>query len=222
MKLRKEFKDPMVIVLCCLLCFLTLGSLISGKKSKAKYIIGIDVKDSGYEGLVNEVDVIKEISSRLVDKLNDNELYDVVVNEGSINNRVDGYDECNVVLSLMADGSASEETSGTYIYVNDNNSDYHDESVKFGKAIQKNFDGSLVKYLYYNEVSNDTYAYKIVDIDNSEDLDTFAIMERVDKPVVVFNAFYVTNSDEVNKYANSDGYELIATNLYNSICDNYR
>lgn len=238
---KVNFKDPMVIILACLLVFLTCGTALggcSGKTGGHRVVIELDAAyggdNTGYEGLVSEADVSESIVSALRDKMSEDKHFTVLLthqpgSSASVKERAEkiNKDKPDLVLSIRADGSMDASASGQTVYADIPSSDYHEDSLKAANAVVKAFTSDnwtpSVKYRYYQPFENDEFTILDVNSDDTKDykLDTWDLMSACDVPVVISNQFYVTNQSDVDTWANESGYDKAAEAYYQALKDLY-
>ena len=239
---KKEFqlnlKDPMVIILIVLLVFLTFGTALGGCHSENQKVIELDAAyggdNTGYAGIVKEADVTQKTVDALAELLEKDGSYKVVLTHesgtsASVSERVRKIqeDHPDFVLSIHAGGSPDASATGQYIYADIPGNQNHDTSLKLAEFIRKSFTTDNWKpqtgYLYYQPFDDNTFQVKQVASDDTKDykLDTWDLMEKADVPVVVSDAFHVTNQSDVDTWANDKGYQKAAENYYKAIRDYY-
>lgn len=233
------WKDPIVMILCAILIFLTFGSAFGACTGTLKNAVTVELDaaygggDTGYQGLVNEADVTENIVNDLEALLKKDRRFKVLRSHeagtaATVAERAEKINKDNplFVLSVHADGSPNAELSGMHVYAEIPSEKYHEASLRLAQAVADTFksDDWTVDtgYLYfqpYEETGN--YELKFVTSDDLTDykLDTFALMKQCDMPVVVTNQFYVTNQADVDKWANDAGYQQAAQDLYDALCD---
>lgn len=233
------WKDPIVILLCCILIFLTAGSTMNAFSGVSKNAVRVELDaafggdDKGYQGIVTEADVTENITNQLEQILKKDKRFSVsrtheAGTTASLTQRLNKIEEDDpmVVLSIHADGHPNADLSGMHVYAKTPTEKNHEASLKLADAVASNCQSDSwtvsTGYLYYQ--LNDTtgnYEMKFVGEEDTTDykLDSFSLMKQCDLPVVVTNQFYVTSQTDVDRWANSDGYYEAAVNLYNALCD---
>lgn len=236
--LKENLKDPMVIILTVLLVFLTCGTALGGCHSQNQKVIELDAAyggdNTGYAGIVKEADVTQKTVDALSALLEKDGNYRVELTHeagtsSSVDQRADKIqkDKPDFVLSIHAGGSPDASVSGQYIYADIPTDQNHDASLKLADFIQKAFTNDSWKpqkgYLYYQPFDDNTFQLKQVSSDDTKDykLDTWELMEKTDVPVVISDAFHVTNQSDVDTWANDKGYQKAAENYYKAIRDYY-
>lgn len=236
-KLKLNWKDPMVMILSCLLIFLTCGTAIAGCKGK-QVVIELDAAfggdNTGYQGIINESDFTQAVVNKLAELLNEDSHFEVLLThaEGessSVAERAEkiNNDKPDLVLSIHADGTPDTSRSGQIIYADIPTSTSHEESLNLANAIKTAFTSDTwtpsVSYLYYEPFDDDSYQLNIVDASDTTDyaLETWDLMEQVDVPVVISNQIYVTNQSDIDAWANDDGYTKAAELYYSALLEYY-
>ena len=233
-----DWKNPIVILLCIILLFLTAGSTISACTGANKNAVRVELDaafggdDKGYEGIVNEAVVSENIVNELETLLKKDRRFKVnrtheAGTTATLAQRIEkiNTDDPMIVLSIHADGHPNADLSGMHVYAKTPTQKNHEASLKLADNIASSFDEEnwpvSTGYLYYS-LNNTTgnYEMKFVKEDDITDykLDSFSLMKECNLPVVVDNQFYVTNQGDVDRWANKDGYEEAAINLYNALC----
>ncbi len=231
-----QWKDPLVVILCGLLVFLTIGSFFSGcgsrsQKSGIKVVIDA-AKGNAWEGEVNEADATAAVKDELVSRLESDGRFIVYdAGSGSVADRVNeiNKDNVDVVLSIRADGSPDQTKSGTYAYAQLPETKTHDASLKLAQDVISSFDEdkrtAQAGYLYFEELKDDVYNPVFVeagqDTSDYDGKDTLELLEKCEVPAVSVNVLYVSNEDDVKTYGNEDGYSTLAKNLYRALCEYY-
>lgn len=235
---KPDPKDPMVIILVILLVFLTCGTAFGGCVNHNRKVIELDAAyggdNSGYAGIVKEADVTQKTVDALVKLLNEDGGYDVKLTHeagtsASVKERSAkiNRDKPDFVLSIHADGSPDASLSGQYIYADIPTDSHHADSLKLADFIKKAFTDETWKpqagYLYYQPFDHNTFQLKQVGEDDTRDykLDTWDLMKQCDAPVVISDAFHVSNQADVDTWANDKGYQKAAENYYKAIRDYY-
>lgn len=234
-----EWKDPIVVILCMILIFLTAGSTWNVVTGKAKNAVKVELdavyggEDLGYQGIVNEAEVSENIVNDLEALLKKDRRFEVyrtheAGTSAAVSDRIAKIekDDPMFVVSVHADGHPNAELTGMHIYAMPPANKNHDASLKLANAIASTFTdgtwGVSTGYLYYQQIDqSENYEMKFVAADDTTDyqLDTFELMKQADVPVVVTNQFYVTNQANVDQWANEEGYQKAAQNIYDAICD---
>lgn len=232
------WKDPIVVLLCILLIFLTAGSTLSACSGNRKSVIKITLdaafggEDTGYEGIMNEAEATEKIVVQLQELLKNDGNFQVSLTHEtketlSVKERAVKVNEEHpqYVLSIHADGSPNAELNGTRVYANIPSSKYNEVSLRFAKQVASAFSSEDKtvdpQYLYYQPYEDtETYEMKYVSTDDTTDykLDTWELMKQCNAPVVIVNAFYVTSQTDVETWNTDEGYKKIADNLYTAIC----
>lgn len=233
-----DWKDLIVILLCVILLFLTAGSTMSACTGANKNAVRVELDaafggtDKGYEGIVNEADVSENIVNELEALLKKDRRFKVYRTHeagttATLAERLEkiNKDDPMIVLSIHADGHPNTDLSGMHVYAKTPTQKNHEASLKLADNVASSFDEEnwpvSTGYLYYS-LNNTTgnYEMKFVKEDDITDykLDSFSLMKECNLPVVVDNQFYVTNQGDVDRWANKDGYEEAAINLYNALC----
>jgi N-acetylmuramoyl-L-alanine amidase len=233
------WKDPIVILLCILLVFLTFGSTMSACSGASQNRVRIELdaayggSDTGYQGIVNEADVCQNIVTDLQALLKKDKRFQVLLSHeagtsSSVSERAKKINQDNplFVISIHADGNPNAALSGMHVYADIPSSKNHEASLRLAQAAANAFTAEdwpvSTGYLYYQPYESDgTYEMKFVSSEDTSDyqLDTLALMKQCDMPVIVTNQFYVTNETDVSTWANEDGYQKAAQKLYYAICD---
>lgn len=231
-------KDPMVIILVILLVFLTCGTALGGFTGGNRKVIELDAAyggdNSGYAGIVKEADVTQKTVDALQSLLNQDGNYEVkLTHEAGTSSSVEDRaakirkDHPDFVLSVHAGGSPDASVSGQYIYADIPSDADHADSLKLADFICKAFTDDTWKpqtgYLYYQPFDNNTFQIKQIPEDDTKDykLDTWDLMQKCDVPVVISDAFRVSNQSDVDTWANEKGYQKAAENYYKAIRDYY-
>lgn len=237
MKIKKQWKDPMVIILVILLVFLTVGTAISGCNG-SKIVIELDAayggEDTGYQGIINESDFSESVVEKLATLLKDDSHFEVLLTHESgetstveeRSNKIN-QDQPDIVLSIQASGTPDTSRSGQEIYADIPSESTHDKSLKLAKAIAESFTSSTwtptVNYLYYQPFDDDSYQLEIIDSTDTTDyqLETWELMEKCDVPVVVSDQIYVTNQSDIDTWASEANYQKAAECYYSAIKSYY-
>lgn len=237
MSKKLKFKDPMLVILVILLVFLTTGSFIQGIMPK-KTLIELDASyggsETGYQGIINEADYTEEVVSRLSKLLKSDSHFEVLLTHSSdetssMKERIEkiNQDAPDAVISIHATGTPDTSKSGMNVYADIPTSSTHDISLGLAKSIT---DAFLIdewvpalEYLYYKPYDDDSYQVQTVSSDDTTDyeLETWGMMEKCDVPVIVVNQIYVTNQNDIDTWANEDGYTKAAELYYQAIRSYY-
>lgn len=237
MKIKKQWKDPMVIILVILLVFLTVGTAISGCNG-SKIVIELDAayggEDTGYQGIINESDFAESVVEKLAALLNDDSHFEVLLTHESgetstveeRSNKIN-QDQPDIVLSIQASGTPDTSRSGQEIYADIPSDSTHDQSLKLAQAIAESFTSSTwtptVNYLYYKPFDDDSYQLEIIDSSDTTDyqLETWELMGKCDVPVVISDQIYVTNQSDIDTWASEANYQKAAECYYSAIKNYY-
>jgi N-acetylmuramoyl-L-alanine amidase len=234
-----RWKDPIVIVLCTILVFLTFGSAMGVATGVSKNAVKVEIDaayggtDTGYEGIVNEADVTENIVNELEKLLKNDRRFKVYRTHAagtalSVAERAAKIkkDDPMVVVSVHADGSPNIDLSGMHVYAEVPGNANHEASLNLANCISKAFTSetwpAYTGYLYYQPTDTENqYELKYVPASDTADyhMDTFELMKQCDMPVVVTSQFYVTNQSDVDQWASSDGYYKAAVDLYDALCE---
>lgn len=236
-KLKSYMRDPMVIILAMLLVFITFGAGFAGCKADTK-VIALDAafggKDTGYQGIINEADFTESVVEKLAALLEkDNHFQVLLTHEASesvpVSQRAEKINQtkADIVLSIHASGTPDATKSGQIVYADIPTKQTHDDSLKLANAITKAFTSDTwtpsTSYLYYKPFEDDSYQLQIVSSDDTTDykLETWDLMEQCEAPVVISDQIYVTNQEDINTWANEDGYTKAAELYYEAIKEYY-
>lgn len=234
-----RWRDPIVMILCALLIFLTVGSTVNAFSGVNKNAVRIELDaayggdETGYEGLVKESEVTANIVNELESLLKKDKRFRVyrttaAGQTATLAERAAKIKKDNpmIVLSIHAGGSPNVDRSGMHVYAETPADKNHTASLKLANNIAGTFKDDTwtaeTGYLYYQPVEgSDQYELLFTGADDTKDyqLDTFGLMKQCDMPVVVTDQFYVTNEADVQRWANSDGYYDAAVKLYQALCD---
>lgn len=235
-KLKIDFRDPMVILLCCLLIFLSGGSLLFGN-AQGHFTLELDAAfggdNPGYTGFIDEASVNEKTVNALEDLLKQDERFTVLrthesatgaaVSETAEKIKADGPD---MVLSIHAGWSPSASDSGTRIYTDLPGTPGSQEAQKFAQEIQKAFSAedwnASLNYLYYHQAQGNTWTVDIRDMaaeqPSEESPSTWTLFEKTDVPCVIAEQFFISNKADIERWNNDQGYQLIAQKYYSAIC----
>lgn len=233
MKIKKQWKDPMVIILVILLVFLTIGTAISGMHG-SKIIIALDAayggEETGYQGIINESDFAESVVEKLATLLNEDSHFEVLLTHesgttSSLEERINkiNQNQPDIVLRIQASGTPDTSRSGQEIYADIPSSTSHDQSLKLAQCIAESFTSSswnpTVDYLYYQPFDDDSYQLEIIDSTDTTDyqLETWELMEKCNVPVVISDQIYVTNQSDIDLWASEASYQKAAENYYSAI-----
>ncbi len=237
MKIKKQWKDPMVIILVILLVFLTIGTALSGCH-QSKIVIALDAayggEDTGYQGIINESDFSQSVVEKLASLLEADSHFEVLLTHeagktSSVEERSQkiNQEQPDIVLSIQASGTPDTSRSGQEIYVDIPSSSTHDSSLKLAQAIAQSFTSSTwtpsVDYLYYKPFDDDSYQLEIIDSADTTDyqLETWELMEKCNVPVVISDQIYVTNQSDIDTWASESNYQKAAECYYSAIKNYY-
>lgn len=230
---KTELRDPMIIILACLLVFLTLGTGIHGcmQLTRDRKVICIDAAYggslNGFEGIVNEAEVTAKTADQLVSLLEEDRNYRVVRTTAgsSVESRLQEIEKLkpDLLLSIHAEGSM-DGRSGMRNSVQLKSSDHYDSSVKLAQCISDAFAGSTDTFtgtMYYQPLEDGMYARKDVDLSDSAVFtwDTWSIL-NCDCTAVVSDLCHVSDQSDVDLWCNDSGYET-AAKLYYEAIDGY-
>lgn len=233
-----EWKDPIVVLLCVILLFLTAGSTLNACTGSAKNAVRVELdaayggSETGYQGIVNEAEVSENIVNDLEALLKKDRRFKVFRTHeagtaATIAQRVAKIEKDNpmFVLSIHADGHPDADLTGMHVYAKTPSQKNYEASLKLADAVASSFVSDTwpvsTGYLYYQlDQASNTYQMKFVSEDDTTDykLDSFELMKQCSLPVVVTNQFYVTNQSDVSTWANTDGYQKAAEQLYHALC----
>ena len=230
-----EWKDPMVIILVCLLLFLVAGTSIKGclQLSVERKTVCIDGAFGGslkgYEGIVDEAEVTGKVAEELVTLLNKDRNFKVITTDrsASVLQRVEKIrkSDASLVLSIHADGSMDPSADGMRNSVMKTGDVHRDDSILFAQCIEKAFSSTV-------QVSNGTMLYEPLegDIVSRKDVpfsdttvytyDTWTIM-NCEKVTVVSDLCHVTSQKDVDTWCNEEGYRTAAQLYYQAIREYY-
>lgn len=234
---KLKLKDPMLVILAILLVFLTVGTFIQGIQPKT-IVVELDAAyggdETGYQGIINEADYTQEVVSRLASLLKKDSHFQVLLtNEdnqtSSMKERCEkiNQDIPDVVISIHATGTPDSTRNGMDVYADIPSSSTHDISLGLAKSITTSFTVDewipALEYLYYKPYDDDSYQVQLVSYEDTTDyeLETWEMMEKCDVPVVVVNQIYVTNQNDIDTWANEDGYTKAANLYYEAIRSYY-
>ena len=236
---KKRIADPMVILLAVLLLFIGTGTLFSGCSRKAERIrIELDAAfggdATGFAGFVNESEVTEAITDRLYSLLEQDDRFEVLrTHEAGTSASVAAKaekvnkDQPALLLSIHTGGVPDASVSGMTVYPDIPSHKSNAQSVKAAEAIADAFTAETwtpaLKYLYYKPFTEDSYQIMKADISDTTDyqLETWAILQKVDVPAVVVEQFYVSNQNDVTNWANAESYDNIAMQYYRALCKLY-
>lgn len=230
-----DWKDPMVMILVCLLVFLSAGTSIKGcmQMGFEKKTVCIDGAFGGslkgYEGLVDEAEVTGKTAEQLVSLLRKDRDFNVITTDRNtgVAERVEMIrnSDASLVLSIHADGSHDPSASGMRNSVMKNGDVHRDDSIRFAQCIEKAFTSIVT-------VSNGTMLYEPLegDIVSRKDVpfsdttvytyDTWDIMS-CEKVTVVSDLCHVTSQTDIDTWCSEEGYRKAAELYYQAIRDYY-
>lgn len=237
-KLKIDFRDPMVILLCCLLAFLTGGGLLGGTAhARGHYTVELDAAfggdNPGYTGFINEASVNEKTVDALEALLKQDERFTVLRTHDSgtgapISETAEKIkaDSPQLVLSIHAGWSPSASDSGTRIYTDLPGAAGSQEALKFAQEIQKAFAAedwsASLNYMYYHQAENDTWTVDIRPMDAEQPQEespvTWTLFEKTDVPCVITEQFFISNKADIERWNNEQGYQLIAEKYYTALC----
>lgn len=230
-----EWKDPMVIILVCLLVFLVTGTSIKGclQMTAERKTVCIDGafggSFKGYEGIVNEAEVTGKVVDELAALLEKDRDFKVIRTDRSktVSERVEMIrnTDASLVLSIHADGSLDPSASGMRNSVLKTGDVHRDDSIRFAQCIAAAFSESC-------EVDNGTMLYEPLEggVVSRKDTaltdttvytyDTWAIMD-CEKVTVVSDLCHVTSQKDVDTWCHEEGYRKAAGLYYQAIRNYY-
>jgi N-acetylmuramoyl-L-alanine amidase len=235
-KLKIDFRDPMVILLCCLLLFLSGGSLIGGN-AQTHFTLELDAAfggdNPGYTGLINEASVNEKTVDALEALLKQDERFTVLRTHESgtgapVSETAEKIkaDSPQMVLSIHAAWSPSASDSGTRIYTDLPGTAGSQEALKLGEEIRKAFAAedwnASLNYLYYHHTEGNTWTVDIRDVSaqqpEEESPATWTLFEKTDVPCVIVEQFFISNKADIERWNNEKGYQLTAQKYYSALC----
>ena len=238
--LKFRLKDPMVLILFCLLVFLTSGMTMKAceKKEIIRYRVELDAAyggdNPGLTGIINEADVNEKVINALEDLMVQDERFIVYRTHtaGSGASVLESAekikkDKPDLVLSIHAAYSPSSSQSGTRLYPSLEGS-AKTPSLKFAQEIFDEFEKEedwavSVNRLYYLQQAEGTVAVVIRDYTddfNEEDGNvTWTLLMKTDVPCVIAEQFFISSQADINRWDNEEGYRLIAEKYYSAFCD---
>ena len=213
------------------------SSVVTDEDRKNGIVVAIDPafggELTGYEGIMNEADFNEKVADALVEKLSENKRITVLRTHeagetASVDEKVEVIKEAKatVVLTICCAKSNNANTSGMNIYADKPTSEFNENSLKFAECIKQQFTEEdekepYVGYMYYEPVGGNTYQIKYAKADDTTDyeLETYRILEKSNTVGVVVEQIYITNEEQVNRWATEEGYNEIAERYYKAIKD---
>ena len=239
-KLKYDLNDPMVLILCALLFFLTVGCIFAGKASeRVVYSIELDAafggSNKGYTGLIAESDINEKTVNALEALLEKDDRFSVhrthpAGSEAAVTDSVAVIekDVPLLVLSIHGGWDPDAAVSGTRVYTDLPGRKGESEAKKFAQEICDAFNADDWKatrnYLYYHESKGGTYTVEVTDADaeqpagDGQDPVTWTLLEKTELPCVVVEQFFVSNENDISRWDNEEGYQLIAEKYYSALC----
>ena len=240
-KLKYSLNDPMVLLLTCILAFLTLGNAFSGCfMKKAAYSVALDAAfggdNSGYIGLINEASVNEKTVGAIEAILLKDERFAVYrthpagTGKAVLDTAADLNEERpQIVLSIHAGWNPDASMSGTRIYPDLKEHSGYGESKKLADLIQKAFTAedwqATVNQMYMHEQSDGTFKVEVIGMDETpaaaegERAPTWTLLEKCELPCVIVEQFFVSDKGDIEKWNNDDGYRLIGEKYYSVLCE---
>ena len=230
-----EWKDPMVIILVCLLVFLVTGTSIKGclQMTAERKTVCIDGafggSFKGYEGIVNEAEVTGKLVDELAALLEKDRDFIVIRTDRSktVSERVEMIrnTDASLVLSIHADGSLDPSASGMRNSVMKTRDVHRDDSIRFAQCIANAFSGSLDVHngtMLYKPLEGGVVSRKDTDLTDTTvyTYDTWSIMD-CEKVTVVSDLCYVTCQKDVDTWCHEEGYRKAAGLYYRAIRNYY-
>lgn len=226
--------DPMIIILVSLLIFLTIGTAFFSSGSTGRVVIELDAAyggdASGYEGIITEsafnekaVDALEEVLS------NDIRFTVLRTHESGTSASVEekaakiNEDQPDLVISIHCAYAPDASISGMSVYPDIPSSANHEKSLAAANAIANAFTSDTwtpaVYYLYYKPYGENAYQIETVETSDTSDHEeeTWALLEAVDVPAVVVEQIYCSSQNDVDMWANEDGYQKIADTYYSAL-----
>lgn len=239
-KPKYSLKDPMVMILTCLLVFLTAGTLFSGKGADhVSYKIELDAafggSNKGFTGFIAEADINEKTVNALEELLLKDDRFEVcrthpAGSEAAVLDSAARIEEDApaMVLSIHGGWDPDENVSGTRVYIDLSGRSGESEAKKFAKEICAAFNAedwqATRNYLYYHEQSDGTFTIEVTDADEKqpsfgeETPVTWTLLEKTEVPCVIVEQFFISNKSDIGCWDNPEGYQLIAQKYYSAIC----
>ena len=235
-----RLKDPMVLILFCLLVFMTAGMTMKAceREEVIRFSVELDAAyggdNPGLTGIINEADVNEKVINALEDLMVQDERFVVYRTHtaGSAASVLESAEKINrdkpdLVLSMHAAYSPSSAQSGTRLYPS-LSSGAKAASLKFAQEILDEFEEEedwqvTVNRLYYLDQAEGTTAVIIRDYADEiseEDGDvTWTLLMKTDIPCVIAEQFFISSQADIDRWDNEEGYRLIAKRYYSAFCD---
>lgn len=240
-KLKYSLKDPMVMILACLLGFLTVGTFLSGFFDfRNSYAVELDAAfggtNKGYTGFIPEAEINEKTVDALEELLSKDDRFVVYrthpsgteasVADSALKIEEDAPD---IAISIHGGWDPDENISGTRIYTDLAGRKGEKDAKKFAAAIVEAFNAddwqTTANYLYYHAQFNGTYTVEVTDANDKqaqpeeENPVTWTILENTEVPCVVVEQFFVSNKSDIGRWANAEGYQMIAQKYYSALCN---
>lgn len=235
-KIKEYFKDPMIVILCGLLVFITLGMGISGCVSGTgnKTVICIDAAygetNKGYEGIVSETEVSGKVADELSKLLESNRKFQVVRTDRrqSVKERCAAINESYVdfVISIHGavdlDGSVQGMKNIASVPANVNSAASLKMAESVSNAFKNDMNAIFTGYMYYKP-DGDMFIKEYIDETDTSTYpyDTYDLLQDCNKPVVISEYCHVTSQKDTDTWCNEKGYEKAAQLYYQAILKYY-
>lgn len=223
-----------VLILAAAILALVVCGIAFGKAGDAVTIeldAGHGGDSSGYQGLASEDTFDEEVVNRLYQLLEKDRNFKVKrTHEAgtamSVKDRAAkaNEDQPDLVISIHCSSSDHAEDKGGIIFADIPSSSFHEASLGFADALKKEMNSqgisTAVQYYYYAPIKDGTvFQEHIVDESDTTDYqqETLDILTQVQAPCVQVRQIYVTNQDDVDKWASEEGYDASAQLYYNAL-----
>jgi len=223
-----DFRDPMVLILCALLVFITGGTAVAAANGVRAntYVIELDAAyggdAAGYEGIINEAEFTEKAVEAIADALKADGHFTVKLTHeagtsASVEEKAEkvSKDSPDFLISIHCAGLPDPTPGGMNIYPSIPTSSTNETSLKLASSIQEAFTLDFwkpkVQYLYYEPFGDDAFQIKTVDTSDTTDyqLETWSLLEKVDVPAVVVEQIYCTNDGDVGYWYTEEGLKQI-------------
>lgn len=192
--------------------------------------------DVGAEGYILESELNKKTTQYLYYLLSNEGRFRVILSKDydeymnvTERNRVMQRLNPDIMLSLHANASENPQAYGFECFPSPPNTSNYEESVVLASLIANEMNSlgarlrgnDGVRYAYYVPVEGEENVYEKLIVESDDTFlytyDTFGVLMDMECPSVLLEQCFVTNPDDVEKFASDEGAEAVAKAYYTAI-----
>lgn len=236
-----------LIIMLFLAIFALIASLYSGYRGRKDtmaaisppYTIVLDAGhgggDIGAQGVIQEIEMTETTTRFLYNYLaRDANFIPIVTRQegegASLRERIDvaNNNKTNLFISIHGNADQTGEAEGFECFPTPPGREFHEESTRFATLLASEMQGqgallrgeNGVRFMYFQNNEEDETTRIIQEASNGEvhSETSFAVVEKTNCPAVLVEQCFITNQNDVDRFATEEGCRRAALAYYHAIC----